>query len=59
MENSIDLAIEFLIIQFIKREPFMYDKRNSQYLNKNLLKTELFETISQAIFQNFEYNLSS
>ena len=58
MESSIDQAIDYLIIQLIKPERFMYDKKHPKYLKKNVLKEELYEVISQAIYQNFEYNLS-
>ena len=59
MDSNIDEAIDFLIIHLIKGAPFMYNKSNPKYKKKNELKRELFESISQAIFQDFEYNLTS
>ena len=58
MGSSIDDAIDYLIIELIKKEPYMYDKRNKHYLKRNELKQDVFQVISQAIFEEFQYNLS-
>ena len=41
MESSKDDAIDYLIIHFVKKEPYMYDKRNPKYLKKKPTEARL------------------